>query len=75
MASEEEVGAFVWDGVFSSALMASACAVFNEDAGPVLEVVFVVDGNDTVGSGYGLSVIFGAYKISFTSLQTGFNSL
>lgn len=75
MASEEEVGAFVWDGVFSSALVTSACAVFDEDAGPVLEVVFVVDRKDTVGSGYSLSVIFGASKISFTSLQTGLKSL
>ncbi len=75
MASEEEVGAFVWDGVFSSALMASACAVFDENTGPVLKVVFVVDRKDTVGSGYGLGVIFGASKISFTSLQTGLNRL
>ncbi len=43
MASEIQVGSFVWDWILFGALMTSSCAVLEEDPGPVSEVILVVD--------------------------------
>lgn len=56
LSSKIEIGALVWDWIISGSLMSGPITVFEEDSGPVFEVVLFIDREDSIVELNGVSV-------------------